>query len=119
MSISLTQRGFRRLLTLGGEGIICFDILSQAGIPTGAKLRAVAAVNPMVEIPSDLQDDHREKALIEVERTGLPSVDWAGSIKDQTGNVWRVWNRQDNPATFTVKFWIIKVESQLDGTSDT
>ena len=119
MSISLTQRGFRQLLSLNGEAVICYKLLSQYGIPTGKTLRAVAIVGAMVEIPSDLQSDHREKALIEVERENIPPVSWSGLLSDQLGNRWKVFERQDNPATFTVKFWIIKQEPTLDSNQDT
>lgn len=107
MRSPLAQRGFRQLISIGGDGVKCLKTAA------GAKVSGLLQINPMFDLPSDLISDSREKALLEVERNGLPPIKQGDPLTDSGGNKWGVWNRDDNPATFTTKFWLVKNVPQL------
>jgi hypothetical protein len=100
--------GFKALLATDG---VCLSRLA----PAGGKFTALLQINPMVEIPSALVEDPREKALAEALRCpSLPAIVKSERLKDPQGNLWGVWSREDNPADFGVKFWLVKIVPGVD-----
>lgn len=93
--------GFRALLCTDGTR------LSRVKSPQ-TSFEALLNVNPPFDVPSELIDDPREKALMEVESPG-PVLVKSDTLKDVCGNIWQIWRRDNNPADFTVKYWLTKV----------
>lgn len=102
----LLKRGFAQLLSLGGGGIRDVTIISDSP-PPNPTFKAILQINPQVEIPSELVNDTRARALMQVDRASLPCpLKKSDSLKDSCGNFWDVWGEDNNPATFTVNFWL-------------
>ncbi|MDB6022928.1 MAG: hypothetical protein JWQ04_2785 [Pedosphaera sp.] len=98
--------GFRAQLAVDG---VTLTILSAAG----GTIFGLLSVNPPVEVPSELTEDRREKAILEVLRPA-PAVVRADQLKDDDGNKWQIWTREDNAADFAVKFWLVKLVAGKD-----
>jgi hypothetical protein len=84
-----------------------------------AILLPVTAVDPRLE----LSDDPRELATIEARRDRVPEIKygdvilqlkpfWALPGEDVPSPRWRAIRRDDNPANFAVKWWLVKITDQ-------
>lgn len=111
MNDGMTARleGFRAQLEVDG---VCLTSLSNARV----KPRGLLAINPPVELPSELIEDRREKARFQIERpcAGVATFARNNKVKDELGNTWQVWSLEDNAANITVDFWLVKLVPGVD-----
>lgn len=106
--------GFRRLISRKG---VVFTMLDNSP-PNDRTFTGLLAVNPPIDPRLDLNADPREAAIIETESTGIPTVLMKSDsrlnhrLKDEAGNTWNTIRREDNPADFTTRFWVVKITPQ-------
>lgn len=111
MSIAEQARreGFETILLTDGETLTL--------VRNNQRIGGLLNTNPL-DTPAELLlgDDPREMASFEVLRgpvsTAVKSQD---QLADGSGNAWTVVRRDDNPSTFTTKFWLSKSVPGLDG----
>jgi hypothetical protein len=106
------QEGFQtRIDSLGQPFVHKKSGTSFLGI-----LLPVHPVDPMLELGSDW----REMATLEALRNTVPAINYADVIA-QTNPIWgavgtppqwKVVRREDNPADFAIKYWLVKITSQ-------
>jgi hypothetical protein len=95
--------------------------LDRTGAEWNGILLPVNPIDPRLE----LGDDPRELATLEMRRDGSPDLEhgdvviqirppWAtksfneGFVKPP---LWRVLRRDDNPANFSIRYWLVKITS--------
>ena len=96
------------------EGEIQDDNLT----PILGTLASAAQIDPRLEVTND----PRELSILEVRRpvpqgtfsTVQRDLNSNDQIAGADGTLWTLIRRDDNPATFTVKFWLAKVVTGLD-----
>lgn len=79
------------------------------------QFNALLRVVQPFEIPSELVNDPREKTIAEAERNSqTQAVQCNDHVQDEQLNQWQVVSRDDNPATFTTVFFLIKLVPNVD-----
>ena len=119
MAITLAMRalmdGFKNRVTQLGQVME----MEETGEQFKAILLPVNAIDPRLE----LGDDPREMATIEARRGHVPEIKygdvilqikpfWAAPGEDVPSPRWRALRRDDNPANFAVKWWLVKITDQ-------
>ncbi len=89
--------------------------LARTGDEFDAILLPVTPIDPQLELGSDW----REMATLECRRDRLPEIVYADIIIQpnpfwatdalESPPKWKVFRRDDNPANFAVKFWLVKI----------
>lgn len=64
---------------------------------------------PAIEPSMPLGNDWRELSTLQAFRDDVPDEIQAQSRIANAGDTWKVVRRDDNPADFAVKFWVVKV----------
>lgn len=91
--------------------------LDKTGQEWDAILLKVQPIDPQFELGSDW----REMATLESRRDGTPAVAYGDYViqvhpfwatDSTTTATWKVIRREDNPADFALKFWVVKVTDQ-------
>ena len=102
------------------QSFLRFDGLIQddAQTPIIGTMATAMQIDPRL----DVSNDPRELSVLEVRRP-VPQGTFAGLQRDLNSNdqiagpdgtLWTLIRRDDNPATFSVKFWLAKVVATLD-----
>ncbi len=87
----------------------------RSGETFPAILLPVNAIDPRLE----LGDDPREMATMEARRDRIPEIKYGDVIvqtkpflSDSPQPLWKAVRRDDNPANFAVKWWLVKITDQ-------
>ncbi len=109
------QTGFNQRLAQLGQPMQH----QRSGETFTAILLPVNAIDPRLE----LGDDPRELATMEARRDRIPEIKygdvivqtqpfWANSAAPVVQPLWKAVRRDDNPANFAVKWWLVKITDQ-------
>lgn len=77
--------------------------------PSASSFSGVLMPMPAIEPSMPLGNDWRELSTLQAFRDDVPDEIQAQSRIANAGDTWKVVRRDDNPADFAVKFWVVKV----------
>lgn len=102
----LLEMGYKAQMPVYGE--------LMAMIVSGDTFRGIIEPMPAIEADMPLGQDLRELSVLHLHRDEVPDeLDDAstplGLRFTQGDNTWEIVKREDNPADFISKFWIVKV----------
>ncbi len=88
-------------------------------LTTGEEWDGILLAVPPVDPAMDLGEDLRERATMECRRDSAPELEYGEIVIQKrpfwslTGDApsprWSVTRREDNPANFAIRYWLIKV----------
>jgi|SRR6185437_1399923 len=83
-----------------------------SGADAGKSFTATLVISPPTILNGEIVQDNREEALAVFNNNSYPNVKPGDYMKDESNQVWKFGERENNPVDSTVDFKIIKKTTQ-------